>query len=105
MLAADNHDIMIKDHKNKTCKLIDMTVPSDRNTSVKTTEKLSKYIETVRMWGMKTETILVVIGAIGLMKKGLQKHTVNSMGQSTSMSSVQKETPLGTVHILRKVLP
>ena len=42
------------------------------------------------MWGMKTETI-PVIGALGLMKKGLQKHTVNSMGQSTSMSSVQKK--------------
>ena len=35
-----------------------MAVPSDRNTSMKVTEKLSKYkdleIETSRMWGMRT---------------------------------------------------
>ena len=41
-----------------------MGVPSDRNTSVKVTEKLSKYkdleIETSRMWGMRTETIPVI---------------------------------------------
>ena len=29
----------------KTCKLIDMAVSSDRNTSLKATEKLSKYKE------------------------------------------------------------
>ena len=57
-----------------------MAVPSGRNISWKTTEKLSKYedleIKTTRMWGMKTEITLVtfVMGALGLIKKGLQKH-------------------------------
>ena len=86
-IAAKWPDVVIKDHKNKTCKLIDMAVPSDRNTSLKTTEKLSKYenleIETTRMWGMKTETIPVVIGALGLIRKGLQKSTKKSLGQLT----------------------
>ena len=49
------------------------------NTSVKVTEKLSKYqdleIEIKRMWEMKSTTIPVVIGALGLMKKGLEKYT------------------------------
>ena len=53
-----------------------MVVPSDRNTSVKVTEKLSKYkdleIETSRMWGMRTEMIPVIIGALGTIKKGLE---------------------------------
>ena len=31
-IAANKPDIVIKDHKNKTCKLIDMAVPSGRNT-------------------------------------------------------------------------
>jgi len=52
-VAANKPDIVIKDQKNETCKLIDMAVPSDRNTSLKTTEKRSKYkdleIETTRM--------------------------------------------------------
>ena len=34
---------MLKNKKDKTCLLIDMTVPLDNNTSVKTTEKLNKY--------------------------------------------------------------
>ena len=42
-ITANRRDIVIKDHKTKTCKLIDMAVPSDRNTSVKVTEKLSKF--------------------------------------------------------------
>ena len=48
--------MVIKDYKNKTYKLIDMALPSDRNTSLTTTEKISKYkdleIEITRMWGM-----------------------------------------------------
>ena len=34
-ITANRPDIVIKDHKTKTCKLIDMAVQSDRNTSVK----------------------------------------------------------------------
>ena len=79
-----------------------MAVPSDRNTSVKVTEKLSKYkdleIETSRMWGMRTETILVIIGALGAIKKGLETY----LGRS--ISEQQKITLLGTAHILRRVL-
>ena len=55
-----------------------MAVPSDRNTSVKVVEKLSRYkdleIEIARMWKMGTETIPVVIGAPGVIKKGLEKY-------------------------------
>ena len=46
-----------------------LAVPSDRNTSVKVDEKLSKdkdlEIEIGRMWKMETETIPVVISALG----------------------------------------
>ena len=35
-ITVKKPNIVIKDHKNKTCKLIDMAVPSDRNTSLKT---------------------------------------------------------------------
>ena len=34
-VKADRPDITVKDHKEKTCLLIDMTVPSDRNVSLK----------------------------------------------------------------------
>ena len=49
----------------------------ERNTSIKTTEKLSKYrdlgIKIEKMWGMNATTILVVIGPLGLVKKGMEK--------------------------------
>ena len=108
-IAANKPDIVIKDHKNKTCKLIGMAVTSDRKTSLKTTEKLSKYkdlvIETTRMWGMKTETVPVnvVIGALGLIKWGLEKHTEKIPG-AINTNELQKITLLATAHILRKVL-
>ena len=52
-------------------------IPSDNNTSNKVSEKRSKYkdleIEITRMWQMKTEIIPVVIGALGVIKKGSEK--------------------------------
>ena len=39
-LSANKPDIVIKDHANRCCKHIDVSVPSDRNTSTKVIEKL-----------------------------------------------------------------
>ena len=38
-ITANRPDIVVKDSVNSTCKLIDMTVPSDRNIALKETEK------------------------------------------------------------------
>ena len=69
IIAANRPDIVLKNKKDKTCLLIDMTVPLDTNSSIKTTEKLTKYqdleIEVERMWGLKTATVPVVMGALG----------------------------------------
>ena len=77
-IKANKLDIIIKDKQEKTCMLIDMAIPSDRNTSVKVAEKLSKYedlkIEITKMWGLKTILVPVVIGAVGVVKKGIKKH-------------------------------
>ncbi|KXJ16764.1 uncharacterized protein LOC110235072 [Exaiptasia diaphana] len=66
-IKANRPDIVVKNKKEKTCLLIDMSIPTERNTSVKTSEKLSKYkdleIEIQRMWGMKTTTIPVTMGS------------------------------------------
>ena len=55
-IKANRPDIVIKDKQEKSCLLIDMSIPTEKNTSVKVTEKLSKYkdleIEIERMWGM-----------------------------------------------------
>ena len=60
-------------------------------------------IETSRMWGMRTETIPVIIGALGAIKKGLETYLGRIPGQ-IRISELQKITLLGTAHILRRVL-
>ena len=106
-IAADKPDIIIRDHTNQKCQIIDMAVPSDRNTSVKVVEKHSKYkdleIEIARMWKTGTETMPVVIGALGVIKKGLEKY-VDKIPGTVSIHELQKITLLGTAHILRRAL-
>ena len=51
-----------------------MSVPSDSNISAKEFEKRSKYkdleIEIAKMWKMETKTIPVIVGTLGMIKKG-----------------------------------
>ena len=41
--TANRPDIIVKDSVNSTCKLIDMTIPSDGNIAMKENEKKSNY--------------------------------------------------------------
>ena len=56
-------------------------------------EKLSKYkdleIEIKRMWDMSTEIVPVVVGALGIIKKGLDKVT-SSIPGNISTNEIQK---------------
>jgi hypothetical protein len=106
-LAANKPDIIVKDHRLRTCTLIDVAVPSDRNTSIKTSEKLCKYedleIEVQRMWGMSTKTIPIVMGALGIVPKTFT-HYASLLPINIKMSEIQKVALLGTAHILRRAL-
>ena len=70
-------------------------------------EKLSKYkdlgIEISTIRGLKTETVSVVIGALGQVKKGLGKY-VEKLPGNINIEELQKISLLDTAHILRKVL-
>ena len=83
-----------------------MAVPSERNTSVKEAEKLSKYkdleIEIARMWGMKTPIVPVVIGVLGVIKKGIDKQICKIPGK-IDVAELRKIALLGSAYILRKV--
>ena len=77
-VKANWPDITVKDHKEKACLLIDMTVLSDSNISLKEYEKVSKYkdleIEIQKMWHLKTIVKPVVIGALGMIKRKSEDH-------------------------------
>ena len=53
-IKANRPDIVVKDHEEETCLLIDISVPADDNVCLKEMEKLSKYkdleIEITQMW-------------------------------------------------------
>ena len=67
--------IVYKDHSMNFATFIffnyNMHIPTERNTSLKTIEKLTKYkdleIEIEKTWGMKTITVPVIIGAFLLL--------------------------------------
>ena len=107
MIQANRPDIVVKDKRNSTCLLIDMSVPTDKTVSAKVFEKLSKYkdleIEIEKMWQLKTTTIPVVVGALGLIKKGTIDYLKKIPGEP-SLSEIQKIVLNSTAHILRRAL-
>ena len=87
--------------------MIDATVPADKNISLKEFQKLSKYkdleIEVIKMWKLKIKTIPVVIGTLGMTKKGTQNF-INQIPGKPSLQEMQKIVLTSTAHVLRKVL-
>ena len=106
-LSASNPDIVIKDRANQCCKLTDVLVPSNQNTSTKVIEKLSKYkdleTESMRMWGMRRETVLVIVVALGFLREGMDQNLGKIPGAS-NINELQKIILLGMAHILRRFL-
>jgi hypothetical protein len=105
-VSANRPDIIIE-NKDRTCLLIDVAIPSDKNIIQKEAEKKLKYknlsIEIQRMWNMICFVIPVIIGATGIVSKSLQKYLETIPGQH-SIYSLQKTAILRTSHIIRKVL-
>ena len=69
---ANKLNVVVKS-RSKTCYIIDISTPSQRNTALKEVEKLSKCkdleIEINRIWNTKTIIIPVVIGHFGMIRK------------------------------------
>ena len=106
-IQVNRPDIAIKHNQSKTCQLIDVSVPSDSNIFVKEFEKLSKYkdleIEIAKAWKMKTKTILVIVGALGMIKKEIQKY-FNEIPGNLLLAQIQKIMLNSAAHILRRTL-
>jgi hypothetical protein len=106
-VTANRPDIITKNKKEKTCTLIDVAIPADRNVVQKKAEKKLKYeslcIEIQRMWNLKCTIIPVITGATGIVTRSLRKNLEAVPGRH-SIDSLQKTAVLGTSHIIRKVL-
>ena len=98
-IDANRSDILIKNHEEQTCIMIDVAVPSDQNISLKEFQK----VEVTKMWKLKTKIISAVIGALRMIKKGTQ-NSIDQIPGKRSLPEMQKIVLTSTAQILRKVL-
>ena len=85
---------ILKNHNDKTCFFLDMSMPSDTN--------LSRIIFEKLMWHLKTTALPVVIGALGMVAKTAPNY--DQMPGAQSLTELPKITLMSTAHIPRKVL-
>ena len=71
-----------KDHGNRCYKLIDVSVPSDQNTSTKVTE-----ITKIRR--VKTEIAPVIVGELAFMSKGME-YNLEKISGAININELQK---------------
>ena len=106
-VTAHKPDIIIKSKKEKTCTLVDVAIPADRNVVQKEAEKKLKYkslrIEIQRMWNLKCTIIPIIIGATGIVTRSLRKNLEAVPGKH-SIDSLQQTAILRTSHTIQKVL-
>ena len=60
-------------------------------------------IEAKTLWKMMSSTYPTVVGALGLIKKGLAKYVSQIIGHKR-IEELQKTSLLGSAHILRRTL-
>jgi hypothetical protein len=98
-IMTNRPDIIIKNEKDKTCIMIDMAIPEDRNVIQKEAEKKLKYrglcVEIQRMWNIKCMIIPIISGATGTVTKVLKKH-LEAIPRKHSIDSLQKTVIRGT---------
>ena len=77
LILARRLVLVIINKKKKICKIVDFAVPADHRIKLKECEKRDKYLDLARelkkLWNMKVTIIPIVIGAFGMVTKGLLK--------------------------------
>ena len=70
--------MVIINKRDKSCQIIDMAFPEDGRVSETEDKKVEKYQDLAReirtMWQVRTEVILVVMGALGSVPMNLENN-------------------------------
>ena len=93
--------------KERTCKIVDIAVLANHRVKLKESEKKNKYLDLARelkkLWNMKVTFILIIIGALGTVTKGLIKGLedleIRGRGETFQTTAL-----LRSARILRRVL-
>jgi hypothetical protein len=90
-------------NKEKTCQLIDIAIPDDSDVNTIEAEKPSKYkvleIEVSRIWNVRTKIVLIIIAALGTIKKRICQN-LQLLPDHLAFVELQKITLMSTVHII-----
>ena len=76
LISARRPDLVWVNKKKRTCQIVDFAVSADHRVKLKESEKRDKYIDLARelkkeRWNMKVMVILIIIGSLGTVTKGL----------------------------------
>ena len=107
LIPARRPDLMIIHKKERTCKIVDFSVPADHRIKLKECEKRDKYLDLARelkkLWNMQVTIIPIVIGVFGTVTKGLLK-ILEDFEVGGRVETIQTTVLLRTARILRRVL-
>ena len=86
---------------------MDFAVQADHRAKLKGSEKKNKYLDLARelkkLWNMKVTFMLIVIGALGTVTKGLIKG-LEALEVKERVETIQTTACLRSARILRRVL-
>ena len=107
VIEARRPDFIVVDKKERSCKIIDFTVPGDSRIEEDEKEKIEKYQDLGRklqkIWDVKVKIMLLVVGSLGAVPKQFGNR-LKQIGITAGTAQVQKIVLLETARILRKVL-
>ena len=95
------------DEKERSCKIINFTVPGDSRIEEKEKDKTEKYQdlgkELQKIWNIKVTIIPLFVGSLRAIPKQFGNR-LKQIGITVGTAQVQKIVLLGTARILRKFL-
>ena len=101
-VTANRPDMIIENKQVRTCVLIDVAMPADRNVVQKEAEiKLkckSLCIQTQRMWNTKCMIMPAMIGATGRVTKGLSKNLEATLGKKSNIFTTKDSCTRNITH-------
>lgn len=108
-VAHNRPDVALFDKVQKTCLLLDFTIPADDNLRKAYTEKITKYADLAfqlrELHGLKSISVLpLIISVNGLVEEHLPENTRRLCLRQNIISSCQKQVILWTARIVRRFL-
>ena len=107
LIPARRPGLIIINKNKRISKIVDFVVPADHRINMKESEKKDKYLDLARelkkLWNMKLTIVSIVIGALGIITKGLLK-VLEDLEVGGWVETIQTTALLRTARILRRVL-